>query len=323
MSRRDARFVRESLLAAGAALAVLVGFNAATDPTRSLFPDRGIATQVANDRAVKLRALLARPDTPELLVMGSSSSAVIPPDAMAQALGYESGYNLALVDGTPAEALAILQRLHAQGRAPRAITYGLDPMPFANPGGLPTERKKLLPGTDLWGTVTFTARHLTAPLPASVMDHRATRSQPLVLLDREDGRLHYPLWDALLTSDPDAYESKVRRQARQGLRLAFQDGPFHDLRRLDAWLREQGIAAVFFYPPVHPHFGAATDPALRASFVKHTSDALAHPIADLSQLRSAATPGQFYDPIHYRGLLGLSVISSLRPVSEGDRHVSR
>lgn len=323
MSRHDARFVRESLRAAVAALALLVGFNAATDPTRSLFPDRGIATQVANDRAVKLHALLARPDTPELLVMGSSSSAVIPPDVMARALGYESGYNLALVDGTPAEALAILQRLHAQGRAPKAITYGLDPMPFANPGGLPTERKKLLPGTDVWGTLTFAARHLTAPLPASVMDHRAARSQPLVVLDRADGCLHYPLWDALLRSDPDAYEARVRRQARQGLRLTFHDGPFQDLRSLDAWLRAQGIAATFFYPPVHPHFGAATEPALRARFVRRTGDALDHPIADLTLLRSAATPGQFYDPIHYRGPTGLAVVQALHLATSGDRHVSR
>jgi hypothetical protein len=323
MSRTDARFIRESLMAAGAALALTVGFNALTDPTRSLYPSRGLATQVANDRAVKLDALMSRPDAPELLVMGSSSSAVIPPDAMAKALGYRTGYNLALVDGTPAEALALLQRLHAQGRAPKAITYGLDPMPFANPGGLPSERKKLLPGQGYWDRVRVSVRHLTAPLPASLMDHRAAQSAPLVILDRIDGRLQYPLWDAAIQADGQAYEARVQRQADQGLRLVFRDEPFEDLARLDSWLRDEQIDSVFFYPPSHPALRDATTRALSAEFMRRADQALDGPVQDLTSLPLGAVPGQFYDPIHYRQSLGLAVVRTLNRASAGDRHASQ
>lgn len=323
MSRTDARFIRESLLAAGAALALTVGFNAITDPTRSLYPSRGQATQVANDRAVKLDALMSRSDAPELLVMGSSSSAVIPPDAMAKALGYRSGYNLALVDGTPAEALALLQRLQSQGRAPKSITYGLDPMPFVNPGGLPSERKKLLPGQGYWDRVRVAVRHLTAPLPASLMDHRAAHSAPLVILDRIDGRLQYPLWDAAIQADGQAYEARVQRQANQGLRLAFRDGPFEDLARLDTWLRDKQIDAVFFYPPTHPALRDATTRTLRAEFMRRADQALDRPIQDLTSLPLCAVPGHFYDPIHYRRSLGLAVVRTLSRATHGDRHASR
>jgi hypothetical protein len=321
MSRKDARFVRESVLAAAAALALLVGFNAVTDPTRSLFPDRGVATQVANDRAVKLDALLARPDTPELLVMGSSSSAVIPPDAMAHALGYRSGYNLALVDGTPAEALAILQRLHAQGRAPKAITYGLDPMPFANPGGLPSERKKLLPGQGAWDRLRVAARHLTAPLPASLMDYRATLAAPLVVLDRADGHMSYPLWDAALDSDPLAYDAKVRRQAQQGLRLVFHPGPFHDLRRLDAWLRDHRIAPLFFFPPIHPDVLSPSGIVTLAEFHRRSRAALDRPLTDLTRLEAMSATRNFYDPIHYRTALAHSIAERLA-ASQAHPHIA-
>lgn len=311
MSRADARFIRESLLAAGAALALTVGFNALTDPTRSLYPSRGPATQVANDRAVKLDALMSRSDAPELLVMGSSSSAVLPPDAMAKALGYRSGYNLALVDGTPAEALAILQRLLAQGRAPKAITYGLDPMPFANPGGLPSERKKLLPGDSGWESLRVAARHLTAPLPASLMDYRTADALPLVLLDRHDGRLTYPRWEAAIDANPDRFEARVGRQARQGLRIAFHPGPFEDLRRLDGWLRQHQIDAIFFYPPVHADLRASTAPASRAEFVRRTAAALRRPVLDLYVASHPNQAGQFYDPVHYRSVLGEAIASQL------------
>lgn len=308
MARRLVIEIASAVLLSGVSL---VALNATIDPFKVFDPAAGPADHRANDRYARVARLIQTPEPFDVLVMGSSVSGILDPVDVAHALGHDTGFNAALVNGTPGDALSLLKILETNGRLPRHVVYGLDPVPFDNPVTGTAGLQARFPSPD--GTPSLADRldFLTAP-PTEALGRLIDDGTPMLLLRPDTGQFTYPQWDADIDRDAAAYQKRLDR-----LRLAppgtLQAQHFEDLAALEAFLEEQGISATFFFSPVSTALESNLTAEGLAEFRERASSVLNTLVLPTQAQPEALHPVAFYDATHYRPSIASRVVVALAP----------
>lgn len=117
------RVVRILVAVVVGGLLLIASFNYLVNP-RAEFSTRLVPPLTVDDPELKVSIYRSLPSPPEVVFLGSSTAAALPPDEWTNATG-RSAFNFAIRGGSVADALAVSRMVAEQDPPPRLIIYGL------------------------------------------------------------------------------------------------------------------------------------------------------------------------------------------------------
>lgn len=292
---------RRLILACAGGLAAAPAVNLAFDPFGVLGATWWTRQSPSlNERVWKIEQISRLEQAPQVLLMGSSVTDMLPVAAARQRLNMVV-FNAAVFSGTPASTLAILQVLDQRGKLPRKVIMGLEPLAFHDPD------RNDLSTRDHWQArgehqASYLLPYLFSLSGTEMFSRLMAQTGELadVRWDPATGQCLLDEYEAQISRDPKAFSDKHFSKPLPSMaNCKMLDSRFAALASLAQFAHARGITLIAFVSPLPYFVRASYGAAFLVAFIERASKALGSSLLDLSSLLDGI-PYCWYDSRHYR-----------------------
>ncbi len=267
-----------------------------------------------NERYRKVEFLIRHPRAHDAFLVGSSLMGAIEPSEVALRLGdINAGrfYNLSFFSAQPAEILAVLKTLAANGVAVRRIVYGLEPIAFSDPknhGAAYWQHPWVIGDSKLkfWLKNLATSSLSLRPGADKLRDNW---TDPSIRFDIETtGRFHWVRYEREIQANHARF---IAEKLRPTLSTAgpWIEPHFSDFGELVAWLRQNQVESHLYLNPLHPNLSLAYGPVRLKEFKDRLIQAgTLEQLPDCTHLFDQGANPVYYDFKHFRPLVAGQVL---------------
>lgn len=269
-----------------------------------------------NERFNKVDYLLAHPKKYDSFILGSSVMGQFNPRLLDLKRPGQRAYNLSYLRGTPAEALATLRTLQANGVRIKEIVMGIDVFPFIESSEYVEPFRRPHPSVSGESAASFYLSYVfTSGLVQGInrLSH-AFEPQPKITFDlRGTGEYRLLSYDREILKDQSAF---IKRQMApiadaKKAKFVWVQKRFNELQALKDWLAAGSIRAEFF---IHPLHHSTLDLIEQASLTEFRSKVLSilGPVPDYSRTdRITQDDRNYYDRKHYRAFVAEEILMQI------------
>jgi len=301
-----------------ATLGPIAAYNLLADPYGVFRKDFSIGLKVEPDqRFIKMRYVLSRPDRYDSFLFGSSRVGNIDTEKIPA----DRFYNMSYSEGLPAEHLKDIRLMMKSGVKIRRLLIGLDDLSYSiDPKQHENQpMRRAYPGRS--GLAFFYLRYLVLVPDLTVMAALASRPRFLNFYDiTNSGRVLHKEVDDWIDAHPREHAEDPRFKSAP-FRPAYAsrtEAVLKEIGQIRDFAGEHGIDLVFFINPVHSAMRLSINQAEFSNFLEKLSAVV--PFYDFSGPGPVTSDSAyFYEPSHYRPIVGDMIVGRIYGTGRGEK----